>query len=95
MNKIVSCCGVICSDCEYYPKVCKGCPEIKGKPYWLQYAGSEVCPIYNCCINDRQFDHCGWCENLPCEKYRNDDPFKTKEENDEILRNQINQLKKL
>lgn len=31
MEKKMSCCGTMCSDCEYYLADCQGCGEIKGK----------------------------------------------------------------
>lgn len=33
MDKIISCCGVVCSECQYYPIDCKGCPALKGKHF--------------------------------------------------------------
>ena len=48
MNKIISCCGVICSECEYYPIDCKSCPIIKGQVFWLEYTGEKICGMsYN------------------------------------------------
>ncbi len=48
MNKIISCCGVICSKCEYYPIDCKGYPIIKGQVFWLEYTGEKICGMsYN------------------------------------------------
>lgn len=29
MEKKISCCGTVCSDCEYYPADCQGCREVK------------------------------------------------------------------
>ncbi len=54
MNKIISCCGVICSKCEYYPIDCKGCPIIKGQVFWLEYTGEKICGIYDCCVNTKK-----------------------------------------
>lgn len=93
MGKIISCCGVVCSDCEYYPNDCGGCHKIKGEAFWLTYTGGEICDIYDCCINKKQFTHCGNCSSLPCEFYLNsNDPTKSKEENESILHNQLTQL---
>lgn len=95
MDKIISCCGVVCSECEYYPKECEGCPTIKGNAFWLQYVEADICPIYDCCINKKQFVHCGLCGELPCEHYGRGDPTKTEEENAEILKKQLAQLKRM
>lgn len=80
MEKILSCCGMICSECEYYPADCKGCKEIKGKVFWLEFTGENCCEIYHCC-NERGYQNCGQCEELPCSHYEKNDPTKTKEEN--------------
>lgn len=82
MEKIMSCCGMICSDCEYYPADCRGCREIKGKVFWLEYTGEDCCEIYKCCIKQNGYRNCGECAELPCSHYENDDPTKTKEENE-------------
>lgn len=81
MEKILSCCCMICSECEYYPTDCQGCGEIKGKAFWLEYTGGNCCEIYNCCMNQKGYENCGQCEEFPCGHYENDDPTKTKEEN--------------
>ena len=47
MEQIMSCCGFICSECDFYPEKCKGCSEIKGKAFWLAYTGESVCRMYD------------------------------------------------
>lgn len=93
MEKIISCCGVVCSECPSFPKDCKGCPEIKGKAYWLQYTGEDICALYDCCVNQKKMSHCGKCESLPCEHYERDDPTKSPGENAEDRRKQMAQLR--
>lgn len=93
--KIISCCGVVCSECIYYPENCKGCPAISGKPFWLQYSEEDICSIYECCINQKKYAHCGQCELLPCKHYERDDPTKTPEENAEDHRKQIEHLRSI
>ncbi len=95
MEKIISCCGVVCSDCKSFPNDCKGCPEINGKAYWLQYTGEDICGLFDCCVNQKKFPHCGNCASLPCGHYERDDPTKTPEENEEDRRKQLAQLKLL
>jgi hypothetical protein len=95
MDKIISCCGVVCSECTYFSKDCTGCPEIKGKVFWLHFTGEDICDIYDCCINKRHLQHCGKCEFLPCKRYSRDDPTKSPEENAEDHRKQIEQLKSM
>ena len=69
MEKEISICGVCCSNCKDYPNNCKGCNSIKGKVYWAHYMGSDVCLIYNCCVNEKKMAHCGECLELPCNLY--------------------------
>lgn len=95
MKKIISCCGVVCSDCEYYPGECKGCPELKGKVFWLQYTGQSVCDIYDCCVNNKRYPHCGNCKELPCKRYEQKDPTRTAEENEAEFKKQLKQLKEM
>ena len=82
MEKKISCCGTVCSDCEYYPADWQRCGEIKGKVFWLEYTGESCCDIYEFCINQKKYEHCGQCEKLPCSRYDREDPTKTKEENE-------------
>ena len=93
MNKIISCCGVIYSECEYYPIDCKSCPIIKGQVFWFEYTGEKICGIYDCCVNTKKIKHCGKCEKVPCNKYNGSDPTKTLKENNEDLINQLAQLR--
>ena len=93
MEKKISCCGTVCSDCEYYPAECRGCGEIKGKVFWLEYTGESCCDIYECCIIQRKYEHCGQCGELPCRRYDREDPTKTKEENEANHAMQIKNLK--
>ena len=93
MEKNMSCSGTVCSDCEYYPVDCQGCREIKGKVFWLEYTGESCCDIYECCINQRKYGHCGQCEELPCSRYDREDPTKTKEENEADHAMQMKNLK--
>lgn len=81
VEKKISCCGTICSECEYYPDSCRGCQEIKGRVFWLEYTQESICDIYDCCMNQKKHDHCGQCAKLPCSRYERVDPTKTQEEN--------------
>lgn len=96
MEKIISCCGVVCSECQYYPSDCAGCPKIKGIAFWLEFSGGSICDIYDCCMNQKKLDHCGQCSSLPCDLYLNaSDPTISQEENERILQNQLVQLKSM
>lgn len=96
MERSISCCGIVCSECQYYPKECAGCPALKGKVFWLQYVEAEVCPIYQCCVEEKKLDHCGQCGKLPCERWKRfEDPNMTAEESAEGEKRQISLLQKL
>ena len=93
-TRTMSVCGVQCDACEHYPDICLGCKALEGKPYWLQYVEDrDVCDIYECCINQRKYEHCGQCEELPCSRYDREDPMKTKEENEADHAMQMKNLK--
>lgn len=93
MDKIISCCGVVCSACLYYPADCKGCPAVKGQVFWLDYTGEERCGIYECCVNNKKLEHCGKCDKLPCDRFTGSDPTKTPEENEKDFINQLAQIR--
>ncbi|MCJ7855196.1 DUF3795 domain-containing protein [Lachnospiraceae bacterium NSJ-143] len=67
----VSCCGVVCTDCIEYKNGCEGCRSIEGKVEWAAYLGKEVCPFYQCCVNEHGYITCAECEKLPCEMFYN------------------------
>ena len=92
MEKKMSCCGMICSECEYYPAECQGCREIKGKVYWLEYTGESCCDIYECCKKSKKLKHCGHCHELPCILYEAQDPTKSEEDNQKDFLMQMKNL---
>lgn len=59
--KVQSNCGLMCDTCTYQESHdCKGCIALKGQPFWGK------CPVSACC-QDKGYDHCGQCEDMPCE----------------------------
>jgi hypothetical protein len=75
-------CGIFCGDCEFLGTQCKGCGNVKGKPFWVAQIPSGICPIHDCCSNQKQIEHCGLCDDLPCDIFlelrdpsMNDDEF--------------------
>lgn len=85
-KKIVTVCGYSCSDCNHYRNECPGCTQTKGTPFWTQFAGADVCPVYDCCVNDRNLPHCGKCPDLVCERFtRFKDPDMSDEKAAECL----------
>ncbi len=79
MNKVISCCGMVCSECKSFPNECKGCPEIKGLANWhkrLNHCGE--CALLP-------------CEKW----YQFSDPTMSEEENKLIDKQRIELLKSL
>ncbi len=62
-------CGLFCGDCEFYNIKCKGCGNVKGKPFWTAQVLVKVCPLYDCCINLKKVEHCGECPEIPCKTF--------------------------
>ena len=94
-EKNMSCCGVICSECEYYPGQCPGCQAVEGKVFWAEYVGRTVCEKYECCVIQKKLAHCGKCGELPCRRYDLDDPNLSPEENKRIREENIKLLRSL
>ena len=45
-----------------------------------------VCPLYDCCVNQKQQQHCGLCSEFPCAIFNElRDPSLSDEEADEAL----------
>ena len=86
-------CGAVCAECGLFPKTCEGCRKIKGKVYWLQYTGGDVCKVYDCCVNQKGQANCGKCDCLPCERFTKD-PTISDEQNKANLKKMIERLKK-
>lgn len=58
-------CGIACNSCEGKEQVhCSGCLNMK-LPFW----GGE-CGVKSCC-EGRSLNHCGECEEFPCEMLSN------------------------
>jgi hypothetical protein len=77
-------CGVYCGDCNFLNEQCKGCGYENGKPFWTVQIPSGICPLHNCCRNQKYFEHCGLCDGFPCEVFlelrdpnMSDEEFKT------------------
>jgi hypothetical protein len=48
----------------------------------------KICPIYDCCINQKQLEHCGICDEFPCETFTTlRDPSLNSEEAEKALIN--------
>ena len=65
---LLSPCGIDCETCEF-AESCGGCFAIKGKPFYLKDFGMEVCPLYDCPVNQKGYKSCAECPDLPCQLF--------------------------
>ncbi|MFX1258883.1 MAG: DUF3795 domain-containing protein [Promethearchaeota archaeon] len=63
-------CGLYCGTCEYLGKNCRGCGNVLGKPFWTEKMDINICPLYDCCVNSKKLEHCGLCDDLPCNLFK-------------------------
>ena len=88
-------CGLYCGSCAYFQKQCQGCGHVNGKPFWTAQIKDKICPLYNCCINQKQLEHCGLCNEFPCETFTElRDPSLGEEEARQALLARQNELVK-
>ncbi|MGQ9620752.1 MAG: DUF3795 domain-containing protein [Bacteroidales bacterium] len=67
---IISACGLICSNCEYYQTPCAGCYAVRGSTFWaIEMMPSQVCPLFDCVVNKKGLKSCGECDELPCKLF--------------------------
>lgn len=62
-------CGIYCGGCEYLNTACAGCGRVEGKPFWTSQIPGGVCPLHDCCANQKKLEHCGLCAEFPCETF--------------------------
>jgi hypothetical protein len=68
---LTSVCGIYCGGCEYLGEMCKGCGAEKGEIFWTKSdeIPLDVCPLWKCCVDEKQLEHCGLCSEFPCKIY--------------------------
>ena len=69
-SKLAAVCGLYCQTCEHLGSHCQGCGHVQGKPFWTAQMNVAVCPLYDCCVNTKQLEHCGLCQEFPCTTFR-------------------------
>ncbi len=62
-------CGIYCGSCGFLGQQCKGCGHEEGKPFWALGVPGGVCPLYDCCRNQKRLEHCGLCGDFPCKTF--------------------------
>jgi len=68
-TELAAACGIYCGDCEYINDKCPGCNQTQGKPFWTASFNIDVCPIFGCCAGEKRLEHCGLCDEFPCETF--------------------------
>ncbi len=92
----ISACGLICNDCHFFGKECKGCYSMTGKPFWTAEAIEKgICPLYDCSINQKGFNSCGDCSDLPCRIFMDlKDPAISDSEHRESIKQRVTNLRR-
>ena len=62
-------CGTYCGNCNFLGKQCEGCGYVDGKPFWTSQMRTGVCPLHDCCHNQKVLEHCGLCNEFPCQAF--------------------------
>lgn len=90
---ILSPCGIDCGSCDF-DESCKDCHSAEGKPPYLADFGVEVCPMYDCPVNNKGYKTCGECPELPCQIFYDwKDPSMTDEEHINSINERVKTLK--
>jgi hypothetical protein len=92
---ILSACGLVCDECEFFNKTCTGCINVKGSTFWAkEMMPTKVCPMYDCAVNKKQYNNCGGCDELPCKLFLDmKDPKSSEEEHKASIGIRVNRLK--
>jgi hypothetical protein len=92
---ILSACGLICDECEFFNKTCTGCINVQGSTFWAkEMMPTKVCPMYDCAVNKKGYKNCGGCNELPCKLfYDMRDPKSTDEEHQASIGLRVGRLK--
>jgi len=92
---LVAVCGTYCGACRFYRTQCTGCGAVQGKPFWVNEYKRDVCRLYDCCVTQKGFIHCGECSELPCALFiQSSDPSLNPQEADKNKSARISELKK-
>ena len=90
---LLSPCGIDCRICDYFQN-CGGCNIVRGKPFYLADFGVEVCPMYDCSVNQKGYQSCSACSKLPCQIFYDwKDPSMTDEEHINSINERVDALR--
>ena len=88
-------CGINCGEFEACKEAgCSDCHSIQGKPFYIKEFGLETCPMYDCPVNQKGYQTCGECDELPCKIYYDwKDPSMSDEEHINSINERVARLK--
>jgi len=90
---LAAACGLYCGSCQYLSQQCRGCGQQRGKPFWTAQFNIEICPLYDCYVNQKQLEHCGLCDEFPCPAFTSlRDPSMSDEEAEKSLQDRQGNL---
>ena len=92
---VISLCGLDCAECEHYQNTCDACYAVNCITFWAQeIMPNKVCPLFQCAFNERGYESCGDCAELPCSLFlQMKDPSSTDEEHQKMLEIRVQRLK--
>jgi hypothetical protein len=92
---ILSACGLLCDECEFYNNKCTGCINVKGSTFWAsEMMPDKTCPLYSCAFNKKGLRNCGGCSELPCKLFRDmKDPNTSEEEHLRMIDVRVKRLR--
>ncbi|MFC1570045.1 DUF3795 domain-containing protein [bacterium] len=92
---LISACGLVCDQCQFFGDTCQGCLKVKGKTFWaLEATESGICQLYQCAVHEKGYTNCGACDELPCDKFLNlKDPNVSETEHQEMIKQRVILLK--
>lgn len=95
MKEPISVCGAKCTECKYYKNLCQGCAADKGQPFWCaDFFEDKTCPLFKCAVNEKKYQNCGECDDLPCRIFFElKDPEINDEDHKKSINNRVNALK--
>lgn len=86
-------CGINCHECQVKESCSGDCHASEGKPFYIKDFGFEVCPMYDCAVNQKGYKTCAECPELPCKTYYDwKDPDMTEEEHIQSINDRVKLL---
>lgn len=94
MEDRIAPCGINCLYCDFHKdSKCEGCRIIDGKPFWTELFNCDVCGLYDCAVNIKNYKSCADCDDVPCQTWLElKEPEITEEEHKEHIKMRLKNL---